>query len=73
MQTRKMWDAREKEYIFDHGWKINKEGKIELTRSQFNKCQYSGTSIRNPEIKTLMIPTTNGCALIFEHKHFEVI
>lgn len=68
-----MWDRYEKEYIFDHGWTINKEDKIELTKEQFNKYQYTGRSITDKSIKTIMIPSVHGCALIFEHKHFEIV
>lgn len=68
-----MWDAREKECIFDHGWTIDKDDKIRLTKAQFEKYQYTGRSIHDHNIKTLMIPSIHGCTLLFEHKHFEVI
>ena len=68
-----MWDLREKEYIFDHGWTIGKDDKIRLTKSQFNKNQYTGRSLKDPSVKTLMLPSINGCCLIFEHKHFEIV
>lgn len=68
-----LWDAYEKEYIFDHGWRINDSGKIELTKEQFEKNQYSGKSISDKNVKTLMLPSMHGCCLIFENKHFIIV
>lgn len=67
------WDKREEEYIFDHGFIIGEGGILKITKKQWDKLQYTGTSIKNPNIKTLMIPSTNGSCLIFEHKHFEIV
>ena len=68
-----MWDMREKEYIFDHGWTINSEGLIEIPEKDFKNHQYTGKSLRNPDINTLMLPSINGCALILEKKHFIIV
>ena len=69
----KMWDHIEQEFIFDHGWKINEQEKIILTRKQFNNYQYTGKSIKDNNVKTIMIPSKFGCCLIFENKHFVVM
>ena len=71
--TKKSWDARERECIYDHGWKINDDGLLELTRKQFLDYSWSGKSIYNPNIRTMMLPSTFGCCLIFEHKHFIIV
>jgi hypothetical protein len=67
------WDAYEKEYIFDHGFLIGEGGILQITKKQWDKLSYIGTSIRNPDIKTLMLPSIHGSCLIFEHKHFEIV
>lgn len=68
-----MWDSLEKEYIFDHGWVIGDDGRLQITKTQFKKASYTGTSINNPNIKTIMLPSVHGSCLIFEHKHFEIV
>lgn len=68
----KKWDSREQEYIFDHGWKLDKDEMLILTKEQFNKYQYSGRSVQDKNVKTLMLPSVNGCCLIFEGKHFRI-
>lgn len=68
------WDSMQREFIFDHGWKINREsGKLELTRKQFDDWCYTGESLNDSSIKTIMMPSVHGCCLIFEHKHFEIV
>ena len=66
------WDSREQEFIFDHGWKFDSNEKLVLTKRQFDDYQYSGRSIRNENVKTLMIPSVHGCCLIFEGLHFKI-
>lgn len=68
----KKWDAREQEYIFDHGWKLDKEEMLILTKDQYQKYQYTGKSITDGS-NTLMLPSVHGSCLIFEGKHFRII
>ena len=68
----KKWDYMEQHCIFDHGWQIDKDEMLVLTKDQFNAYSYSGHSYRDPTVRTLMIPSMNGCCLIFEGKHFRV-
>ena len=68
-----MYDARSREYIYDHGWTIDKEGIINLTAEQFKRHQYTGTMLFDPSIKTLMIPSIHGSTLILEGKHFKIV
>ncbi len=70
----KHWDAREQEYIFDHGWRIDYDNNetLVLTQNQFDENQYTGRSIHDPSVRTLMLPSVHGCCLIFEGKHFRV-
>ena len=70
----KHWDAREQEYIFDHGWRIDYDNDemLVLTQKQFDENQYTGRSIRDGSVRTLMIPSVHGCCLIFEGKHFRI-
>jgi len=67
------WDRYELEYILDHGWKIMEDGKIELSREQFEKHQYSGLSCTIPGVKTMMLPSIQGWCLIFEGNHFIIV
>lgn len=71
----KHWDAREQEYIFDHGWRIDygNNEMLVLTQRQFDENQYTGRSIHNPSVRTLMLPSVYGCCLIFEGKHFRIV
>lgn len=64
------FDAMERDYIHDKGWYINSAGLLELTAEQAAKERYLGRSIWEPEQRTLMIPCTTGCALLFEGQHF---
>lgn len=68
----KKWDAIEQEYIFDHGWKLDKDEMLILTKDQYRKHQYSGKSVRDGR-KTMMLPSIHGCCLIFEGKHFRIV
>jgi hypothetical protein len=68
----KHWDSIEQHCIFDHGWQIDKDEMLVLTKRQFNAYQYSGHSYRDPTVRTLMIPSLHGCCLIFEGKHFRI-
>lgn len=66
------WDSLEREYIFDHGIVIGDDGILQITKKQWDKLAYTGTSIRDPKVKTLMLPSVHGSCLIFEHMHFEI-
>lgn len=70
----KHWDAREQEYIFDHGWRIDYDNgeMLVLTQKQFDENQYTGRSIHDESVRTLMLPSIHGCCLIFEGKHFRI-
>lgn len=68
------WDSTQREFIFDHGWNINREsGKLELTKKQFKDWCYTGKLNKEPGVKTIMLPSVHGCCLILEHKHFEIV
>ena len=68
----KRWDVREQECMCDHGWSLDRDEKIILTKDQFDRYPYSGRCTTDSSVKTLMLPSANGCCLIFEHKHFLV-
>ena len=70
----KNWDAREQEYIFDHGWRIDydHDEMLVLTQKQFDENQYTGRSIHDERVRTLMLPSVHGCCLIFEGRHFRI-
>lgn len=68
----KKWDFYERECAFDHGWHFDRDETLVLTAKQYEEYQYSGTSIKNPNVRTLMIPSINGSCLIFEGKHFRI-
>lgn len=61
-----------KHYIFDHGGRIAKDGKIVFTKKNFDALQYTDRSIHDYSIHTMMLPTDFGNCLILEHKHFEI-
>ena len=67
----KKWDAREQEYIFDHGWKLDKDEMLVLTPEQFQQYHYTDYSIQDG-CRTLMLPSVHGSCLIFEGKHFRI-
>jgi len=66
-------DARMREYLYDHGIKIDKDGMIVVTKQQFARERFKHRSLRNPDAMAWMIPSTNGCCLILEGKHFRII
>ena len=69
------WDhkGRDFEYMLDHGFSLAKDGIFEISKAGFDRLSYSGRSVRNPDIRTLMIPDDYGLELIFEGLHFRVI
>ena len=69
----KKWDNTEQHYIFDHGWRLDAEETLILSREQFAKYQYTGRSITDSKTRTIMLPSDHGCSLIFEGKHFRVV
>ena len=44
-----------------------------FTAEEWRKQQYTGKSIHDPKIRTWMTNEGNGCVLLFEHVHFEII
>jgi len=65
-----LFSAREREYIYDHGWQINCDGMLILTAKQAAKA--AGKSIRHPGKRTLMLPDDTGLVLLIEGLHFIV-
>ena len=66
------FDARTREYFFDHGARIGEDSRFILPRDRFEKMAYAGTSVRDPSVRTLMVPSEYGVCLLFEGKHFVV-
>jgi hypothetical protein len=64
----RIYSNREREYFFDHGWRINADGMLTLTTKQAAKN--TGKSIRFPGKRTLMVPSDTGLTLLIEDKHF---
>lgn len=67
-----MKDPRVTGYVNAMGWKISDDGKISLTRQQYAKCSLASRDAWNPDIRTLIVPTTNGILLMREGTHFTV-
>lgn len=64
------YDAVEREYILNKGWRINADGMLELTAKQASQELYISRSINDPSRRTLMIASAQGSALLFEGQHF---
>ena len=64
------FDAYEREYIYDHGWIIDKDGMLVLYPKQ--AARYTNKSIKDPNVRTLVLPSVHGVCLIFEGLHFRV-
>jgi len=67
-----LFDSIEIAYIKRKGWRINSDGILVLSAHQAKSEPYLGRNIRNPEQRTLMVPSERGCTLLFEGKHFIV-
>ena len=65
-------DATMREFIFDHGGRIAADGMIVITKDRFDQLQYTGRSIKDPNVRTWMLPDNFGLNLILEGKHFIV-
>ena len=61
------------EFLSTHKLEDLQDGKIFLTRQQFAKCSLASRSAWNPDLRTLILPTTNGVAVMEEGKHFNII
>lgn len=68
----KKWDSRQQEYACNMGWRFDENEMLVLTNKQFSDYQYSGRSIYDNSVKTLMLPSVHGSCLIFEGKHFRI-
>lgn len=69
-----MTDKTLKDYCMKHGFCINQDGKIELTRKQADyekRCGYLEKSLFGPDL-VWVVPSESGTVLIYEHKHFIV-
>lgn len=65
-------DATMREFIFDHGGRIAADGMIVITKDRFDQLQYTGHSIKDPNVRTWMLSDNFGLTLILEGKHFVV-
>ncbi len=65
-------DPRMREYLNDHGIKIERDDMIVLTRKQWDGLAYTDRSITDPSVRTWMLPSIHGCCLLFEGKHFRI-
>lgn len=65
-------DPRMREYLNDHGIKIERDGMIVLTEKQWEKAAYKDRSVTDPTVRTWMLPSIHGCCLLFEGKHFRI-
>lgn len=63
------FDSREREYIFDRGWTVKKDGMLVVPKADAKRL---GKSVRFPGMRTLMLPSETGCTLIIEGRHFVV-
>ena len=68
----KKWDNYEQEYVFDHGGHFDADEVAHFSKECWERMSYTGTSINNPEVRTMMIPSVHGSCLIFEGKHFVI-
>lgn len=66
------WDNVQKRYFSTYNLKITADGIIKIPRGKWAKMQYRGVDA-NTGIHNWMIPSINGCCLIFEHSHFEIV
>lgn len=44
-----------------------------IPRKEWSRKQYTSTSINDPNVKTWMTNEGNGCTLLFEGLHFEIV
>ena len=65
-------EGRDREWMLDHGFRLAKDGLMEISKRQFSRLDYD-PSIRHPGKRTLMIPADFGIELITEGIHFRVI
>ena len=68
----KKWDRYEQEYVFDHGGRFDNDEVAHFTQEQWDRMQYTGKSVHDSNVRTLMIPSFHGSCLIFENKHFVI-
>lgn len=68
----KKWDRYEQEHIFDLGGYFDENEVAHFSKERWETMQYTGTSINDENVRTLMIPSIHGCCLIFENKHFVI-
>jgi hypothetical protein len=67
------WTGRTQEWLLDHGIQINEDGKLVIPMSKWLSLAYTGRSIRNPEVRTMCVPSDWGSTLLFENQHFYIV
>lgn len=67
-----MWDSIQKDYFAKRNLEIDASGVVKIPRSAWAKEIYRGFNCGTGE-HNWMIPSENGCCLIFEHRHFEIV
>lgn len=70
---KKRWVGIEREWIYDHGFRIDDDGLILIPKSKWIRLQWTGTRLSNPSLKTLVIPSDFGTCLLTEGLHFRII
>lgn len=66
------WSGREQEWIIDHGFRVDADGLLLIPAKAWYKLAGTGKSIREPNRRTITIPSDNGLCLLFENKHFKI-
>ena len=68
-----MWDHIQVDYFNRIGAVIGSDDIVRIPHKIWRTLQYTDRSIYDKSIHTWMINSINGCCLIFEHKHFEIV
>ena len=67
------WTGREFEWIADHGFRFDEDGRILIPKSKWRTLVGTGRRLSDPTKKTLTIPSDHGLCLLTEGMHFEII
>jgi len=67
------WTGRTQEWILDHGIQTNEDGKLVIPASKWHMLSFRNRSLRNPEVRTLCVPSDHGMTLLFENQHFYIV
>lgn len=70
MANRRYLDMRMREYVYDRGARIDRDGMIYISPDRWSKMWPTGVSQLDPSVHLWMVDSEVGSCILVEWKHF---